>query len=66
MHINVRVLRGLYSGLNNLYWAYDVVQKLLRGHKGIKPLSQHYVVFKTAFEELTLFCISTYARKKQT
>ena len=46
---------------------YVMVQELLQGKKESKPLSQHYVNFKTAFEELrTLFPISTYVRKMQT
>jgi len=46
--------------------AYDVVQELLRGKKGGKPLSQHYANFLMVFEEFrVLFSIFTYLRKMQ-
>ena len=42
-----------------------MVQELLSGKKGTKPLSQHYA--KTTFEEpSTLFPISTDAKKMPT
>jgi len=46
--------------------AYDVVQELLRGKKGDKPLLKYYADFKTMFKELrVLFSICTNLKKMQ-